>query len=70
MKIQGKENLKSIDLRDNNINNFKELINIIDKFPNLERIVVSGNKGINEAQVKKMKNQIKKIHGRELDIII
>ena len=66
LKIQGKENLKSIDLRDNNINNFKELINIIDKFPNLERIVVSGNEGINEAQIKKMKNQI----GRELDIII
>ena len=70
LKIQGKENLKSIDLRDNNINNLNELINIIGEFQNLERIVVSGNKGINEAQVKKMKNQIKKIHGRELDIII
>ena len=68
-KIQGKENLKWIDLRGNKIKNFDKLIDIISEFPKLERFVVRNNKDIEEIQVKEKKNKIKERYGRELEIV-
>ena len=70
MKIQGKENLKLIDLRGNKINNFHELINIVSSFPNLERFVVRKNEEINKALVNEIKNKIKEKYGLEFEIVI
>ena len=70
MKIQGKENIKIIDLRGNKINNFHELINIVSFFPNLERFVVRKNEEINKALVNEIKNKIKEKYGLEFEIVI
>ena len=69
LKIQDRENLKIIDLRENKINNFNELINIISFFPKLERLNIRNNTEINEAQIKEMKNKLKEKYKRELDIL-
>jgi len=69
LKIQYKENLKLIDLRENKINNFNELINIISYFQKLERLNIRNNTEINEAQIKEMKNKLKEKYKRELDIL-
>ena len=70
MKIKGKENLKLIDLRGNQIKNFNELIDIISEFPKLERLVVKNNKDIKETQVIEMKKKIKEKYNFELEIVI
>ena len=68
-KIKGKEKLKLIDLRGNQINNFNKLIDIIDEFKNLKKLVVKNNKYINETQIIDMKKLIKE-KGLELEIVI
>ena len=71
MKIQGKENLNLIDLRDNKIENFNELIDIISNFPKLKKFVLKNNKpSIEEVQVIDMKKKIKEKYELEVEIII
>jgi Leucine-rich repeat (LRR) protein len=67
MNINSKENLKIINLKQNKINNFKELFNIIGDFPILEKIVLIDN-NISEKEVIEMKKRIKEKYKRDLNI--
>jgi len=67
MNINSKENLKIINLKQNKINNFKELFNIIGDFPILEKIVLIDN-NISEKEVMEMKKRIKEKYKRDLNI--
>ena len=69
MYINGKENLKILNLKQNNINNFNEFIDIINHSPKLEKFILIGN-DIDKEDVLEMKNQIKEKYHREIDIII
>jgi Leucine-rich repeat (LRR) protein len=50
--IKGKQNLKKISLKENQINNFNELIDIIEDFPNLKELILKNN-NITQAAAKK-----------------
>ena len=67
--IQGKEHLEILNLKENKINNFNELFDVIGSFPNLKKLILIEN-NINENDVKEMKRKIKENYGRDLDIII
>ena len=59
MNIHNKENLWKINLKQNKIKNFNELFNIIDYFPNLSILNLTGNDEIGEKEVDEMKKKIK-----------
>ena len=67
MNINSKKYLKIINLKQNKINNFKELFNIIGDFPILEKIVLIDN-NISEKEVIEMKKRIKEKYKRDLNI--
>ena len=69
MRIQGKENLKVINLKDNPIKNFHELFNIIIHFPKLEKLILI-NCGIKEKEILEMKIKIIKEYNLEFEIKI
>ena len=69
MNIQNKENIKIINLKDNNINNFNELLDIIEYFPKLEELVLVKNI-VYKTEVVEMKKKIKNLYKRKLRIII
>ena len=69
MYIQNKDNLKIINLKENKISNFNELLDIIKDFPKLEQLNVSYN-GIKKEDVEKMKIKIKEKYNRNLNIIV
>ena len=69
MNINGKENIKILNLKQNNINNFNEFIDIINHLPKLEKFILIGN-GIDKEDVLEIKNHIKEKYHREIDIII
>ena len=69
MNIQNKDNLQIINLKENNISNFNELIDIIKDFPKLEELNVSYN-GIKKEEVKEMKIRIKEKCNRNINIIV
>ena len=69
MYIQNKDNLKIINLKENKISNFNELIDIIKDFPKLEQLNVSYN-GIKKEDVEKMKIKIKEKYNRNVNIIV
>jgi hypothetical protein len=58
-KINNKENLRIINLKQNNIQNFNELLDIIDQFPNLEILNLSGNPKIGKKEADEMMDKIK-----------
>ena len=68
MNINNKENLWKINLKQNKINNFKELLDIIDYFPNLRILNLTGNDGIGVEEADEMKRKIKE--KLEKDLII
>ena len=67
MYINGKENLKKINLKENQINNFDELIDIIQYFPKLNELILINN-NIPESKAIEMEKKIKEIYNRELKI--
>ena len=69
MNIQNKDNLQIINLKENNISNFNELIDIIKDFPKLEELNVSYN-GIKKEEVEEMKIRIKEKYNRNVNIIV
>ena len=58
-----------MNLKENKINNFNELFDVIGSFPSLQKLILIEN-NINENDVKEMKRKIKENYGRDLDIII
>ena len=69
MYLNKKENIKIINLKENYINNFNELFDIINNFPKLEKLGVIGNDKIKEEDVEEMKIKIKNKYNRNLEII-
>ena len=69
MNIQNKDNLQIINLKENSISNFNELIDIIKDFPKLEELNVSYN-GIKKEEVEEMKIRIKEKYNRNVNIIV
>ena len=69
MNIQNKDNLQIINLKENKISNFNELIDIIKDFPKLEELNVSYN-GIKKEEVEEMKIRIKEKYHRNVNIIV
>ena len=69
MNIQNKENIKIINLKNNNIKNFGELFDIIEYFPKLEDLTLIGN-FINKSEVIDMKKKIKEKYKRKINIVI
>ena len=69
MNIQNKDNLQIINLKENSISNFNELIDIIKDFPKLEELNVSYN-GIKKEEVEEMKIRIKEKCNRNVNIIV
>ena len=67
MYINGKENLKKINLKENQINNFDELIDIIQYFPKLKELILINN-NIPESKAIEMEKKIKEIYNHELKI--
>ena len=67
--IKGKQNLKKISLKENQINNFNELIDIIEDFPNLKELILKNN-NITQAAASEMEKKIYKIYNHELKIIV
>ena len=65
--INGKENLVKINLKENQISNFDELIDIIQYFPNLKELNLQNN-NIPESKAIEMKEKIKKIYNQDLKI--
>ena len=61
MNIQNKKNIKIINLKGNNINNFNELLNIIYYFPKLEELLLVKNI-IYKSEVVEMKKKIKNLY--------
>ena len=68
MNIHNKENLWKINLKQNKIKNFNELFNIIDYFPNLSILNLTGNDEIGEKEVDEMKKKIKEKLNKDLNI--
>ena len=58
-KIKNKENLWKINLKQNNIQNFNELLDIIDQFPNLKILNLNGNPKIGKKEANEMMDKIK-----------
>ena len=69
MYLRGKKNIKIINLKENQINNFDELIKIIRHFPKLEKLILKNN-GIKSQKALKMKDTIKKEFKNNFEIII
>ena len=69
IKLNRKENLKIINLKENQISNFNELPDIIINFPKLKKIIIKDN-GIKESDVLKTKNTIKEKYNLDIEIII
>ena len=69
MYIKGKQNLEIINLKENQIKNFNELIDIIKYFPKLKKLILTYNK-IPENEAVEMKKKIKEIYNHELEIIV
>ena len=67
--IKGKQNLKKINLKENQINNFNELIDIIEDFPNLKELILKNN-NITQAAASEMEKKIYKIYNHEMKIIV
>ena len=70
MNINNKESLKFINLRENKIKNLKELLDMINHFPKLEKLILSDNEDIKEKEVEEMMKNIKEKYNRDLSIII
>ena len=69
MYIKGKQNLEIINLKENQIKNFNELIDIIKDFPKLKKLNLKDN-NIPEKEAVEMKKKIKEIYGQDLEIIV
>ena len=69
MNIQNKENVKIINLQNNQIYNFNDLFDIIGYFPNLKELKLSNNY-IYKSEVIEMRKKIKNKYNRNLNIII
>ena len=69
MNIYKKENIKIINLKNNKIKNFCELFDIIEYFPKLEDLTLTGN-FINKSEVIDMKKKIKEKYNRKINIVI
>ena len=69
IKLNRKENLKIINLKENQISNFNELPDIIINFPKLKKIIIKDN-GIKESDVLETKNTIKEKYNLDIEIII
>ena len=69
MYIQNKENVKIINLQNNQIYNFNDLFDIIGDFPNLKELKLSNNY-IYKSEVIEMRKKIKNKYNRNLNIII
>ena len=67
MNIKGKDNIWKINLKQNKINNFKELLNIIQYFPKLKELILVDN-GISKKEAKDMTKKIKKQYKMDLKI--
>ena len=59
MNIGNKKNLWKINLKQNKINNFSELFNIIKYFPKLKILNLTGNDEIKKEEVDEMEKKIK-----------
>jgi len=70
MNINNKDSLKYINLRENKIKNFQELLDIISHFPKLEKLILSDNEDIKDKEVKEMMKNIKEKYNRDLSIKI
>ena len=70
MNIKNKKNLWKINLKQNNIKNFNELFNIIQDFPNLKILNLTGNAQIREKEVYEMEEKIKEKFQKDLRIEI
>ena len=68
--INNKENLWKINLKQNKIKNFNELFNIIEDFPSLQILNLTGNDEIGKKEADEMKDKIKKEFNRDLDIVL
>ena len=69
MNINNKKSLWKINLKQNEISNFQELFNIIDYFPNLEILNLTGS-GIEEKEAEEMERKIKEKREKDLNIIL
>ena len=69
MYIKGKQNLEIINLKENQIKNFNELIDIIKDFPKLKKLNLKDN-NIPEKEAVEMKKKIKEIYNHDLEIIV
>ena len=67
--LENKDELVIINLKENQIKNFDKLFDFINEFPKLETLTVSYN-GIEKEEVDKMKNRIKEVYNRDVDIIV
>ena len=71
MHINGKQNLEIINLKDNQINNFNEFIDIVEFFPKLKKLILNKNKiNIPESEAIEMKKRIKEIYKYDIEIIV
>ena len=68
MNINNKEDLWKINLKQNKIKNFNELINIIGFFPKLEILKITDNDGIGENVALQMKRKIKELLNKDINI--
>ena len=68
MNINNKEELWKINLKQNKIKNFDELINIIHYFPKLDILNLTDNEGIGEKEAFQMKRKIKELLNKDLNI--
>jgi len=66
--IKNKENLWKINLKQNKIKNFNELFDIIEQFPNLTILNLTGNPEIEQKEADGMMDKIKEKFQRELKI--
>ena len=69
MYIKGKQNLEIINLKENQIKDFNELIDIIKDFPKLKKLNLKDN-NIPEKEAVEMKKKIKEIYNQDLEIIV
>lgn len=66
--IKNKENLWKINLKQNNIKNFNELFDIINQFPNLTILNITGNSEIEQKEVDEIEVKIEEKYQRKLKI--
>ena len=69
MKIDSKKNLKIINLKENPIKNFNELINIINNFPELNKLNLI-DCGITRNEILEMNKKIKEKHNLDIEILV